>query len=74
VKKNLGEDEVLEALQRDLEAARYAAQRAQRQFDAANPEIVWSLKSWSGDRTQALERMREIEFRIAAQQHGNAQP
>lgn len=32
------QDEVLESLRRDLEAARYAAQRAQRQFDAADPE------------------------------------
>src|SRR5262245_28822875 len=31
------QDEVLEALRRDLEAARYAAQRAQRQYDAADP-------------------------------------
>jgi len=31
-------DQVVAALQRDLEAAQYAAQRAQRQFDAADPE------------------------------------
>jgi hypothetical protein len=30
-------DEVLEALRRGLEAARYAAQRAQKQYDAADP-------------------------------------
>ena len=32
------QDEVLEAWKRDLEAARYAAQRAQKQYDAADPE------------------------------------
>ncbi len=31
-------DEVLAVLQRDLQAARYAAQRAQKQYDAADPE------------------------------------
>jgi DNA invertase Pin-like site-specific DNA recombinase len=31
------QDEVAAALRRDLEAARYAAQRAQRQYDAADP-------------------------------------
>jgi hypothetical protein len=32
------QDEVLAALRRDLEAARYAAQRAQKQYDSADPE------------------------------------
>src|SRR5436309_2294643 len=32
------QDEVREALERDLEAARYAAGRAQRQYDASDPE------------------------------------
>jgi hypothetical protein len=64
--------EVLEALQRDLEAARYAVQRAQRQFDAADPEnrlVTGELECrWN----HALEQVREIEVRIAAHRHGNA--
>jgi hypothetical protein len=64
------QDEVLEALQRDLEAARYAAQRAQRQFDAADPEnrlVTGELECrWN----QALARVREIEVRVGAHQHG----
>ena len=31
-------DDVREALERDLQAARYAAERAQRQYDASDPE------------------------------------
>lgn len=66
------QDEVLEALQRDLEAARYAAQRAQRQFDAADPEnrlVTGELECrWN----HTLEQVREIEVRIAAHRHGNA--
>ena len=57
-------DEVVEALKRDLEAARYAAQRAQKQFDHADPEnrqVAAELeKRWN----VALERVQELETRI----------
>jgi hypothetical protein len=66
----LKHDEVRAALERDLEAARYAASRAQRQYDAADPEnrlVADELeKRWN----QALARVREIEQRIA--NHDNA--
>jgi len=57
-------DEVLEALRRDLEAARYAADKAFRQYDATDPanrlvaaelELRWNC---------ALERVTELEGRI----------
>jgi DNA invertase Pin-like site-specific DNA recombinase len=58
------QDDVLEALKRDLEAARYAAQRAQRQYDAADPEnrlVTGELEQrWN----VALRRVQEIEIRI----------
>ena len=57
-------DNVLETLRRELEAARYAAQRAQRQYDAADPEnrlVAGELECrWH----QALQQVREIETRI----------
>jgi DNA invertase Pin-like site-specific DNA recombinase len=57
-------DEAIAALQRDLEAARYAAQRAQRQYDAADPEnrlVTGELeRRWN----QALQRVKDIEHRI----------
>jgi len=65
-------DDVREALSRDLEAARYAADRAFRQYDAADPanrlvaaelELRWN---------QALTRVSEIEGRLAA--HDAATP
>jgi hypothetical protein len=60
-------DGVLTVLRRDLEAARYAAQRAQRQFDAADPEnrlVTGELElRWN----QALDRVRQLELRIEAQ-------
>jgi len=59
-------DEVRAALERDLQAARYAASRAQRQYDAADPEnrlVADELeKRWN----QALARVREIEQRITS--------
>jgi len=59
------QDEVVEALRRDLEAARYAAQRAQRQYDAADPEnrlVAGELEQrWN----HALQRVQEIDARIA---------
>jgi hypothetical protein len=57
-------DEVLDALKRDLEAARYAADKAFRQYDATDPanrlvtaelELRWN---------RALERVTELEGRI----------
>ena len=65
-------DEAREALLRDLEAARYAADRAFRQYDAADPEnrlVTGELElRWN----QALERVTGIERRIA--EHDTATP
>jgi len=63
------QDEVVEALRRDLEAARYAAQRAQRQYDAADPENRLVADELERRWNQALERVQEIESRIAQHVH-----
>lgn len=55
------QDEVRGALERDLEAARYAASRAQRQYDAADPENRLVADELERRWNQALERVREIE-------------
>jgi DNA invertase Pin-like site-specific DNA recombinase len=58
------QNDALAALQRDLEAARYVALRAQRQYDASDPEnrlVTGELeRRWN----QALQRVKEIELRI----------
>jgi hypothetical protein len=65
-------DQVREALGRDLEAARYAADRAFRQYDAADPanrlvagelEVRWN---------RALAHVAEVEGKITA--HDTAMP
>lgn len=58
------QDVVRDALGRDLEAARYAAQRAQRQYDAADPENRLVADELERRWNQALERVHEIEQRI----------
>lgn len=58
------QDEVREALERDLQAARYAASRAQRQYDASDPENRLVTDELERRWNQALERVREIEGRI----------
>ena len=55
------------ALERDLQAARYAAQRAQRQYDAADPENRLVADELERRWNQALERVRELEQRIDQQ-------
>jgi len=64
------QDEVVAALQRDLEAARYAALRAQRQYDATDPEnrlVAGELEQrWN----LALHRVQELEARIASHTAG----
>jgi hypothetical protein len=65
-------DQVRKALGRDLEAARHAADRAFRQYDAADPVnrlVAGELETrWN----RALARLAEVESRIAA--HDAAAP
>jgi hypothetical protein len=65
-------DEVRDALSRDLEAARYAADRAFRQYDAIDPanRLVAAELEWRWNQT--LTRVSEVEARIAA--HDRQQP
>src|SRR6185295_1091540 len=63
-------DEVVEALRRDLEAARYAAQRAQKQYDHADPENRLVADELERRWNAALQRVRELETRIDEHIHG----
>jgi DNA invertase Pin-like site-specific DNA recombinase len=54
-------DEVLEALRRDLEAAQYAAQRAQKQYDRADPENRLVADELERRWNATLEQVRELE-------------
>ena len=58
-------DQVRDALVRDLEAARYAADRAFRQYDAADPENRLVAAELEARWNKALSHVAEIESRIA---------
>jgi DNA invertase Pin-like site-specific DNA recombinase len=64
------QDDILDALHRDLEAARYTAERAQRQYDASDPENRLVTAELERRWNLALQHVREIEVRI--EQHGAA--
>ncbi|WP_375211529.1 zinc ribbon domain-containing protein, partial [Hyphococcus sp.] len=65
-------DQVRDALERDLEAARYQADRASRQYNAADPENRLVAAALEQRWNQALTRVREVEEKIAA--HDAATP
>ena len=67
------QDDVLQALRRDLEAARYSAGRAQKQYDASDPENRLVADELERRWNQALQRVREVELRIEqhVHRHGN---
>ena len=57
----------MEALQRDLEAAHYAARRAGKQYDATDPENRLVADELERRWNQALQKAREVELRIQQQ-------
>lgn len=59
-------DQVRDALGRDLEAARYAADRAFRQYDAADPGNRLVASELEARWNRALVRVADIESKIAA--------
>ena len=67
------QDEVLNALKRDLEAARYAADRAHKQYDRADPENRLVADELERRWNQALEQVRQLEERIGRHTQGSAQ-
>lgn len=62
--------EVLDALRRDLEAACYRAQRAERQYEASDPENRLVAQELERRWNAALEKVRAIELRIATESEG----
>jgi len=67
------QDEVLHAWTRELEAARYAARRAQKQYDATDPDNRLVADELERRWNQALQRVREIEQRIHQHVQGREQ-
>jgi DNA invertase Pin-like site-specific DNA recombinase len=60
-------NDVLDALRRDLEAARYRASRAERQYEAADPENRLVAQELERRWNVALQEAQGLESRIAAE-------
>ena len=60
------QDDVLRALEHDLQAAGYEAARAQKQYDAADPENRLVADELERRWNRALERIHELHSRIDA--------
>ena len=69
-----GRDQVREALVRDLEAARYAADRAFRQYDATDPANRLVAGELEARWNKALVHVAEVEGKIAAHDAEKAVP
>jgi len=67
-------DQVRDALVRDLEAARYAADRAFRQYDTADPENRLVAAELELRWNRALTRVGDIESRVAAHDAATPEP
>ena len=65
-------DEVIAALRRDLEAASYAARRAERQFNAADPENRLVVDELERRWNQALKHVQDLEHRIESHNAGES--
>jgi hypothetical protein len=61
------QDEILSVLEKELEAARYAAQHAENQFDLADPNNRLVASELERRWNQALQKVREAELRIEQQ-------
>ncbi len=59
--------QVLDVLHRDLQAARYRVQRAERQYEATDPENRMVAQELERRWNVALEEVRVLESRIAAE-------
>jgi len=64
------QDDVLKALERDLQAARYQAARAEKQYDAADPENRLVADELESRWNQALKRVVDLQTRIE-KHHGS---
>jgi len=65
--ESLQQDEILAALQRELEAARYTAHRAEKQYDTTDPENRLVASELECRWNQALQKVQEVEQRIQQQ-------
>jgi hypothetical protein len=62
--EKLQQDEILGALKRELEAAQYAARRAEKQYDTTDPDNRLVASELERRWNEALQKVQQIEARI----------
>jgi hypothetical protein len=62
--EKLQQDEIISALQRELEAARYTARRAERQYDTTDPDNRLVASELERRWNDALQKVQQLEARI----------
>ena len=67
------QDELLRALGVELQAARYEAERARRQYDLVDPENRLVSEELERRWNSALARLREMESRVEQENHRRSQ-
>ncbi len=65
------QDDVIDSLLMDLKAARYAAERARKQYDAVDPDNRLVADELERRWNQALERVNELEQRLHQERRRN---
>lgn len=66
----LQQDEILCVLKRELEAARYSARRAEKQYEAADPDNRLVASELERRWNDALQKVQQLEMRIEEARRG----
>ena len=68
--EQLQQDEIISALKRELEAARYAARRAEKQYDTTDPDNRLVASELEHRWNEALQKVQQLEMRIDQEVRG----
>ena len=68
--ENLQQDEIISALKRELEAARYNARRAEKQYDTTDPDNRLVANELERRWNEALLQVQQLEVRIEQTMRG----
>lgn len=67
--ESLQKDEIVSALKRELEAARYTAQRTEKQYDTTDPDNRLVASELERRWNEALQKVQQVEMRIEQEEH-----
>ena len=68
--EQLQQNEIISALKRELEAAQYAARRAEKQYDTTDPDNRLVASELERRWNEALQKVQQLEIQIDQEVHG----